>query len=206
MLDRLNAVIGSRLASINYRTPLVDRLNRAVEAAMLGRSDASRKDPATGVSYDRRMVLPINPWKMRVSQGAGQSWLAATDTVLAFDTVTGPNFDTANGFNLSTHQYTVQASGGYSITIKTNAQSTAVSPYTQFVELISQNNNSQYVSHSYGFWVTPGAGQRLDIAHNDILYFARGDVLWVIVNANQASSLAVVGTGVVYWSMHLISG
>ena len=36
--------------------------------------------------------------------------------------------------------------------------------------------------------------------------FPTGDQLWVVVNSNQNSSLAAVGTAVVYWAMHLISG
>src|SRR5438067_1347171 len=113
MLDRLNSATRIPAAGLSYRTPLVDRLNAIVIAAHLGRGQASQKDPS-GVTRDTRMVLPMNPWKMRVKLSADQTTTDHNKTVVNFGTV---DYDHVNGFSTSSHTYTVSTAGYWVIEI-----------------------------------------------------------------------------------------
>src|ERR1700738_4091517 len=121
MIDRLSksVTVAHRPALVNYRTPLVDRMNRVIESLQLGRDDASQRDPASGVKFNRHMVLPMNPWKVRAHMSATQSLGGGGEpaTICNLDTV---DYDTVNGFNTSTHQYTVPVAGWWFIAGKVN--------------------------------------------------------------------------------------
>jgi hypothetical protein len=155
----------------------------------------------------------MNPWKMRAHMGATQS-LAGTGepaTICNLDTI---DYDTANGFNITTHQYTVPAAGWWFIAGKVNLNvSVTTWKWLVWTARVYQNGNrvSEGVTVSVGdFTGTVGfvnnAGY--DAMVTDLVYLNLGDLVDLrAAMVNSLSGAATIENNLfTYLTMHLVSG
>jgi len=169
---------------------------------------------ARAIHHDNRLVVSVNPWKMRVHMSANQTLTAGVTATMALDTV---DFDSANGFSTSANSYTVPVSGWYAIFCKAS--------FTLGANLLNASVSASLLANGVGWqggttFTLAGAftaladGQLLsgsyDAQVNDQRHFNAGDVITVQVlqNNNAGSSQTLQGGASVdssYLSMHLIS-
>ena len=99
------------------RNPLQDRLLQSVKSLTVRADQTSALNATSGYALDPVPRLPINAWKMRVHMSATQSVPGTGEpaTVVNLNTI---DFDTANGFDTTTHQYTIPISGWYQVNAK----------------------------------------------------------------------------------------
>jgi len=177
----------------------------AFDSAQLGRSNPSTLNPSTGVQRDQRQVLPINPWKMHVARAAAQTLTTNAYTTILFDTV---SYDTSNGYNTGTGQYTIPISGYYTTDAIINVVMPAVvveqfAYISLFVNGVERRrgHGERYVNS------VPSANTISTLFSNSDSYNA-GDLLTIQCfafsgGANPATPAAATED---YWTLHLISG
>jgi hypothetical protein len=196
------------------RIPALDRLVRTVNVLHTRNADVSIQDQGTGVLYDRRAVLPTNPWKFRCEMSADQSLASgAAHAVVNYDTV---NFDTigdagvTSGFSTTNHNYLVPVSGYYFLAVQVLWNPAGVMTWfignaNVYVNGVKQPGANVIAGTSGGNVIT-GTLYPINIA--DSFFLNVGDV--ITVQATQQNSAALAesiksgGTNS-YWAMHLIS-
>jgi regulatory protein YycH of two-component signal transduction system YycFG len=161
-------------------------------------------DAVTGVSYNERMVLPINPWKMHVARATAQTLTSNAFTTILFDTVL---YDTSTAYSTGTGQFTVPVSGYYAINAIINVVMPAVA--FQQVAFISLFVNGVERRRGHGeTWVNGGAGFTISSMFGNSDHYNSGDLLTIQCWANSggANPATPASGGEDYWTVHLISG
>ncbi|MDQ6877338.1 MAG: hypothetical protein M3082_06500 [Candidatus Dormibacteraeota bacterium] len=189
------------------RMPLIDRMNRVIEAAQTGRSDASIKDPATGISYNRHMVLPILPWKFSVTKSLSnpQSIPNNTFTQITFD---GVAFDSTNGWDATNNRYVVPLSGIYLLAaqVQLSIPNTGI-VITMFISIYV--NGAEVYRGNGALFTQPAGGLAVTLSSSatSILSLFAGDTVAIYMWHNQGLAQNANGSRISnYFHGHLISG
>src|SRR5207302_6539051 len=132
------------------RNPLQDRLIQSVKSVAIRADQVSAFNATSGYALDPVPRLPLNPWKVRVHMSATQSVPGTGEpaTVVNLNTV---DFDSANGFDTTTHQYTIPVSGYYQVNAKCH-MTVGVWGYVEMIGRVYQNG----VRISEGFQTNAG--------------------------------------------------
>lgn len=158
-----------------------------------------------------QIVLPINPYKMRVHLSANQSIANSSPTTVAFDTVDFGVFSTG------TNSYTIPLSGYYAVFVKlswgTATQLTIIYQATLLVNGVNAQGGSSFMPAGGFSTLADGAvpGNAFETPISDLRFFNAGDVLTVQGNQTNGGAVAlnILGGGAAgetsYWTMHLIS-
>ena len=186
------------------RLPLVDRLNKIINSIHLGSDQISTRD-ANGVYRDLRMVLPTNPWKMHVARAAAQTLTTNAYTTILFDTVV---YDTVNGYDSTTGQYTVPVAGTYTMDAIINVVMPAVATEQFCYISLFVNGSERRRGHGETYVNTIPQGKTISGIFSNSDSYNAGDVLkvqcWTFSGgANPATPASSQQN---YWTMHLISG
>jgi hypothetical protein len=183
---------------------------KVVDCVMLGNDQASRKNVDTGVSFDRQIVLPINPYKMRVWCSTAASISTGSAYVLVpHDTVI---FDTASGFNVSNHNFKIPLSGYYQVngSAQTLWPSVSGSIYTTYLTIFVNGSAGSIGNTSLFTQASTPVTQTLSANVSDVIFLNQNDLVDLRITcayslAGGANPTIANQSWLTYWSMHLIS-
>jgi hypothetical protein len=217
-LEARPAVIEKPPAIIQvHRLPAIKRLrNESMKTAFRGGDVTGRMLDGTGVIRDTRMVLPQNPWKMRAWLSSAQTGLldSGGPYTIAYNSVSGDpstgaaGYDTANGFNTSTNQYTVKVSGFYQVNGFANLNPPSNGAAVQAWMGLHRVGDANFLAVGPVVWGPAGAPS-IGAFVSDIVYVNAGNVLYMQVNpaSNGTGNWSITGVAYyTFWAMQLISG
>jgi hypothetical protein len=191
----------------------LDRLGMSQDADRLRMSERSSNNSMLGGSMQRSILLPANPYKMRVHMSANQSVPNNTSPTVQFNT---PDFDTANAFDTTAFAYTIPIDGYWAIYVKIPwAPAGNLTNFTGSLSALLGGTGWQGSTAYVESGTFSGTGGNVLINPyesilSDLKYFDKGNVISVQgfqVCAPAAAQNIQGGVAVdsAYFTMHLIS-
>jgi hypothetical protein len=183
-----------------------------VTATLLERPAKTLARLRDAFSLDRRLVITIAPWKMRVYlSSANQTALFNTTPTIAFDTVSS---DPSNAFNTSTHGWKVPVDGDYQVDIVVLCTPPAtIGERSCYVALLSANAGGAAIASGAvsNFYNAGGGSIFVGCAVSGWVSLLQGDVVTAqfVPGTEATGSWTLNGGGIgnfTYWSMHRING
>lgn len=113
----------------------------------------------------------------------------STFYTVAFDNIVK---DTANGWNNTTHQYTVKRTGLYAVSVNIGLSSINNPAYSDYLLDITGGTNQ---GETYGNpYVMVNSSSRLGLNANNLFYLSAGDLVYCIIQiSGGAKTVNVVG-------------
>jgi hypothetical protein len=166
-----------------------------------------------GGNMQRSILLPSNPYKMRVHMSANQAVPNNTSPTAKFDTV---DFDTVSGFDTTAFAYTIPIDGYWAIFVKIPwAPAGNLTNFTGSLSALANGVGWQGSTAYVEAGTFSGTGGNVLINPyesilSDLKYFDKGNVISVqgFQTNNAAAAQNIQGGSAVdsaYFTMHLIS-